>query len=82
MVEALPIGPDSIHRAAEEMIAECGPEALAIAKKRSQKLRSAGYDSVANTWDLIYEAIRDQQGSDHKSNAYKSALERKVFLSE
>ena len=36
MVEALPIGSDGIHRAAEEMIADHGPEALAEAKKRAQ----------------------------------------------
>jgi acetyl/propionyl-CoA carboxylase alpha subunit len=59
MVEALPIGPDGIHRAAEEMIAEHGPEALAEAKKQAQTHRSEGFESVAKTWDLICTVILD-----------------------
>ncbi len=52
MIEALPIGPDGIHRAAEEMIAEHGPEALAKARKRAQTVRSEGFESLAKTWDV------------------------------
>ena len=55
----LPISPDSIHRAAEEMIAEYGPEALAEAKEQAQDLRSVGFESVAKTWDLICAVIQD-----------------------
>jgi hypothetical protein len=64
------------------MISDYGLEALAKARKRAQELRSEGFDSVANTWDLIYEVIKDQQDSDVKSEAYKSALKMNVFLSE
>jgi hypothetical protein len=64
------------------MISDYGSQALAKARKRAQELRSEGFDSVANTWDLICEVIRDQQDSDNKPEAYKSALERNVFLSE
>ncbi len=74
MVEALPIGPDSIHRAAEEMIAELGPEALAKAKKRAQSTRSEGFESLAKTWDLICAGIRDLDDSKHSSEAHKRAL--------
>ena len=64
------------------MISDYGTQALARARKRSQELRSEGFDSVANTWDLICEVIRDQQDSDNKPEAYKSALRSNVFLSE
>ena len=82
MVATLPIDHQGIVRAAEEMISDYGSQALAKARKRAQELRSEGFDSVANTWDLICEVIRNQQDSDNKPEAYKSALERNVFLSE
>lgn len=64
------------------MISDYGPEALTKARKRAQELRTEGFDSVANTWDLICEVIRDQQDSESKPEAYKSALRSNVFLSE
>ena len=70
MVEALPIGPDGIYRAAEEMIGEHGPEALAEAKKRAQTLRSEGFESIAKTWDLICAVVRDLDGSEPHPEAY------------
>ncbi|MDX1402365.1 MAG: hypothetical protein R3245_10615 [Kiloniellales bacterium] len=82
MVNSLPIDHQGIVRAAEEMITEFGEEALAKAKKRAQKLRSEGFESVASTWDLICEVIRDQQNSGDKPQAYKSALQSNIFLSE
>jgi hypothetical protein len=74
MVEALPIGPDGIYRAAEEMIGEHGPEALAEAKKRAQTLRSEGFESIAKTWELICAVIQDVDDSKHSPEAYKRAL--------
>jgi hypothetical protein len=74
MVEALPIGPDGIHRAAEEMIADHGPEALAKARKRAQTVRSEGFESLAKTWDLICAVIRDVDDPKHRPEAYKRAL--------
>ena len=59
MVIALPIGPDSIHRAAEQMITEYGSKALAEARKRARTVRSEGFESLAKTWDLICAVIRD-----------------------
>lgn len=82
MVATLPIDHQGIVRAAEEMIKDFGPEALDKATARSKELRSEGFDSIANTWDLICEVIRDQQDSDKGPEAYKSALHRNVFLSE
>lgn len=64
------------------MVSDYGSQALTKATRRARELRSEGFDSVANTWDLICEVIRDQQDSDHKPEAYKSALARNVFLSE
>jgi hypothetical protein len=70
MVVALPIGPDGIHRAAEEMITEHGSEALAEAKKRARTVRSEGFESLAKTWDLICAVIRDVDDSKHSPKAY------------
>ena len=74
MVEALPIGPDGIYRAAEEMIADHGPEALAEAKTRAQTLRSEGFESIAKTWDLICAVVQAVDDSKHSPEAYKRAL--------
>ena len=82
MVATFPIDHQAIVRAAEEMISDYGSQALAKAKKRAQELRSEGFESVANVWDLICEVIKDQQDPDDKPEAYKSALKRNVFLSE
>ena len=82
MVASLPIDHQGIVRAAEEMISDYGHQALARAEKRAQELRSEGFESVASTWDLICEVIRDQQDSDDKPEAYKSALKHNIFLSE
>jgi hypothetical protein len=65
MTEALPIGSDGIHRAAEEMIAAHGPEALTTAKKRALVLRAEGFESVAKTWDLISAVLQDEDDSKH-----------------
>ena len=82
MVATLPIDHQGIVRAAEEMISDYGTQALAKAEKRARELRSEGFDSVANTWNLIGEAIRNRQRLDDKPEQYKGALERNVFLSE
>ena len=82
MVATLPIDDQGILRAAEEMIGDYGVEALTRARKRAAELRSEGFDSVANTWDLICEVIRDQQDSDAAPAAYKSALANNILLSE
>ncbi len=65
MVEALPIGPDGIHRAAEEMIAEHGPEALTTAKKEAHAARAEGFESLAKTWDLISAVLQEEDDSKH-----------------
>ncbi len=65
MIEALPIGPDGIHRAAEEMIAEHGPDALTTAKKRALVLSAEGFESLAKTWDLIYAVLQDVDDPKH-----------------
>ena len=82
MVTSLPMSDDQIVRAAEAMIAEHGSEALANAIRSADALRSQGFDSVAATWELICEVIRDLQEADLKSADYKTALGKSVFLSE
>ena len=53
MVEMSIVGPDVVHRAAEELIAEYGCDALAVAKDRALDLKSEGIEPLAKTWDLI-----------------------------
>ena len=64
MVLALPLDESQIARAAEEMIAEYGDEALSNADDRINALKSEGFDSVAKTWELIREVVKDVQKSD------------------
>ncbi len=66
MVFALPLDETQIARAAEEMIAEYGDEALSNANDRINALKSDGFDSVAKTWELIREVVKDVQKSDDK----------------
>ncbi len=82
MVTPLPLDDSQIARAAEEMIAEYGSEALAKADERVKKLQSEGFDSIAGTWEFIREVIKDLQESGGKMGGYKSALKKGVFLSE
>ncbi len=70
MVSALPLDESQIARAAEEMIAEYGDEALTKADDRVKNLKSQGFDSVSKTWELIREVIKDVQKPDDKIRGY------------
>ncbi len=72
MVSAFPLDESQIARAAEEMIAEYGDEALSNADDRVKNLKSQGFDSVAKTWEVIREVIKDVQMSDDKIRGYPS----------
>jgi hypothetical protein len=61
MVSALPLDQFQITRAAEEMIVEYGGEAPTKADQRVKELQSEGFDSVAQTWEMICEAIENIQ---------------------
>jgi len=50
---------DSIRRAAEELLAEHGPDALDKANSYARELRDEGYETLAQTWDLISAGIED-----------------------
>ena len=82
MVNPLPLDQSQISRAAEEMIAEYGSEALTKADERVKNLQSEGFDSIAGTWELIREVIKDLQKSDDPMDGYRNALNKGVFLSE
>ncbi len=82
MVSALPLDESQIARAADDLIAEYGNEALARADDQVKKLKSQGFDSVAKTWELIREVIKDQPQSDDQMRGYENALEKDVLLSE
>ncbi len=64
------------------MIGEYGDEALTKADDRVKNLKSQGFDSVAKTWELIREVIKDLQQSDDQMRGYENALKKGVFLSE
>ena len=82
MVSALPLDESQIARTAEDMIGEYGDEALTKADDRVKNLKSQGFDSVAKTWELIREVIKDLQQSDDQMRGYENALKKGVFLSE
>ncbi len=82
MVSALPLDESQIARAAEDMIGQYGDEALTKADDRVKNLKSQGFDSVAKTWELIREVIKDLQQSDDQMRGYEKALAKGVLLSE
>jgi hypothetical protein len=60
----LPIDDNQIVRAAEEIIAEHGDAALGAVDQRISVCKCEGLNSVARSWQLIREVIRDMQESD------------------
>ncbi len=82
MASALSLDEIQIARAAEDMIWEYGDEALTKADDRVKRLKFQGFDSVAKTWELIREVIKDVQQSDDQMRGYENALKKGVFLSE
>jgi hypothetical protein len=66
MTSTWPLDEFQIAGAAEDMIREHGDEALTNADDRIKNLNSEGFESVAKTWMLIREAIKDEQESDNK----------------
>ncbi len=65
MTSTCPLDEFQIADAAEDMIRVHGDEALTIADDRIKKLNSDGFESVANTWELIREVIKDKQEPDN-----------------
>jgi len=45
-------------------------------------LKFEGFDSVAKTWELIREVIKNLQRSDSQMRGYENTLKKGVFLSE
>ena len=70
LASALSLDEIQIARAAEDMIWEYGDEALTKADDRVKKLKFQGVDSIAKTWELIREVIKDMQKSDDKNRWY------------
>ncbi len=80
MANYLPIDGEQVVRAAEEMIAQHGDTALVEADKKIRIGESEGFDYAV--WKLIREVIRDTEKSDTRTERYKKALRKVVFLSE
>jgi hypothetical protein len=70
LASALSLDESQIARAAEDMIWEYGDEALTKADDRVKKLKFQGVDSIAKTWELIREVIKDMQESGDKNRWY------------
>ena len=69
MVTHLPMDGDQFVRTANVMIAERGDAAIGAIGAVDQRIgicKFEGLDSVAKTWRLIREVIRDMQESDDK----------------
>ncbi len=82
MAKHLPIDSEYIVRAGKELIARHGDSALVQVDKQIRICESEGFDSVAEIWKLIREAIRQIQQSDSTIEGYKKALNKGVILSE
>ena len=70
MTSTWPLDEFQIAHAAQDVIREHGDKALTNADDRIKKLNSDGFESVANTWELIREVIKDNQESDNKIRGY------------
>ncbi len=67
---------DQFIRAAEELITDFGDEALDTAKRRAENLRREGFDSFADTWVGICEAIKHIQASPRQpEHGHRSLVE-------
>ncbi len=62
------------------MIAEYGNGALTKADERVKKLQSEGFDSVAKTWELLREAIKDVQNRMTKSVGTRMPSKKGLFF--
>ena len=61
MNSAYPLDATHVARAAEKMIEEYGDDALTKADDWVKKLQAEDFGSFAKTWELIREAIKEQQ---------------------
>ena len=66
MVTHLPIDDSQFVWTAKILIAEHGDAAIGAVDRRISICKLEGSDSVAKTWRLIREVIRDMQESDAK----------------
>jgi len=82
LAKNLPTYSEYIVHAGKELIAQHGDSALVKADKMISICESEGFNSVAEDWKLIREAIRQIQQSDSTIEGYKKALSKGVFLSE
>ena len=73
---------DYIMHASKELIVQHGDSALVQADKQISICESEGFNSAAEDWKLIREAIRKIQQSNSTIEGYNKALKNGVFLSE
>ncbi len=69
---------EQIRRAAEEMLEKHGDGSLGVVTEQIGILRSEGFDSFADHWQMVYDELARMKGTE----GYSDALSRYVTLSE
>lgn len=69
---------EQIREAAEDAFQKHGANSLRVISERISILRSEGFHSFADTWQLVQEEILKKTGAD----SYRQALNKSVTLSE
>ena len=69
---------EQIRDAARETFEKHGPNSLRVVSERISILRSEGFHSFADTWQLVQDEILRMKGVD----SYRDALNKSVTLSE
>ncbi len=82
MAKHLPTYSEYIVRIGKKLIARHGDSALVQTDKQISICESEGFNSTAEDWKLIREAIRQIQQRNSTIKGYKKTLNGGVFLSE
>ena len=82
LTKHLPTYSEYIVRVGRKLIARHGESALVQAEKQISICESEGFNSAADDWKLIREAIRLIQQRNSTIEGYKKTLNGGIFLSE
>ena len=82
MAKHLPTYSEYIVRVGKKLIARHGDSALVQADKQISICESKGFNTTAEDWKFIREAIRQIQQRNSTIEGYNKTLNRGVLLSE
>jgi hypothetical protein len=82
LVSVLSLDESQIARAAEDMIGEYGDGAVTKVDAWVKALKSEGFFSVAKTWELVREVIKDLQQSDARMRGHENTFTNGVIQPE